>query len=71
MQLAQFSVFFALLAVLAALVTPWYPLRGATRDLLCVLSMDTWWNFSHEFKKNQGCCESICLLGYKRTFFCL
>ena len=23
-----------------------------THDLLCVLSMDTWWNFGHELKKS-------------------
>ena len=31
-----------------------YPLDNGslTHDLLCVLSMDTWWNFGHELKKN-------------------
>jgi hypothetical protein len=24
-----------------------------THDLLCVLSMDTWWNFGHELKKKK------------------
>ena len=25
-----------------------------THDLLCVLSMDTWWNFGHELKKKKN-----------------
>ena len=27
------------------------PALSLTHDLLCVLSMDTWWNFGHELKK--------------------
>ena len=27
------------------------PALSLTHDLLCVLSMDTWWNFGHGFKK--------------------
>ena len=27
-----------------------------THDLLCVLSMDTWWNFGHELKKEIVVC---------------
>ena len=42
MQFMHFSAIFAMLAVLATLVTP------------C-----EW-----------GCCDSVCLLGYGRTFFC-
>ena len=35
--------------------TPLYPKSALslTHDLLCVLSMDTWWNFGHELKKKK------------------
>ena len=47
MQFMHFSAIFAMLAVLATSVTPWY-FEGCE------------W----------GCCDSIYLLRYKRTFFC-
>ena len=45
------------------------PALSLTHDLLCVLSMDTWWNFGYEFKKKQRKADTLLQIKHSMIWY--